>query len=436
MEQGEGLLALSQRDRDRLKELHGVIRGQQGLRDAARHLGLSTKQVRRLRERIVEEGDQGVIHRLRGRSSNRGIPPRIRAKALKRLRREEYHDFGPTLAAEHLERIDIHVSRETVRKWMQEAGLWRPRSRKVKAVHVWRERREAFGELVLVDTSEHEWLEGRGPKLYLVALIDDATSRLWARFVDGDTTAANLQALRDWLELYGRPVALYTDKNSIFLTPRSAEQVEKYGPAPPTDYAAALEDLRIEWIAAHSPQAKGRVERAFGTLQDRLLKEMRVDKVRSLDKANRFLWEEFIPFWNGRFAHKPRVPRDAHRPVGPTQLDSVLCHRHERSVSSDYTLSLEGRLWAIARQDVLPGLRKARVLVEQRLDGSCWIRFRKKFIPLRPLPKPAPVAASPSGLRPSGLAAKKKPIPKSRYKPPPTHPWRQSFKRDTSTLHR
>jgi hypothetical protein len=436
MEQGEGLLALSQRDRDRLKELHGVIRGQQRLRDAARHLGLSTKQARRLLERIVEEGDQGVIHRLRGRSSNRGIPFRIRTKALKRLRRGEYHDFGPTLAAEHLERIDIYVSRETVRKWMQEAGLWKPCPRKVKAVHVWRERREAFGELVLVDTSEHDWLEGRGPKLYLVALIDDATSRLWARFVDSDTTVANLQALRDWLELYGRPVALYTDKNSIFLTPRCADKVEKYGPPPPTDYAAALEDLRIEWIAAHSPQAKGRVERAFGTLQDRLLKEMRVGKVHTLDKANQFLREEFIPFWNGRFTKKPRSPRDAHRPLGPIHLDSVLCHRHERLVTSDYTLSLDGRLWAISRQDVLPGLRKSRVLVEQRLDGSHWVRFRKKFIPLRPLPLPAPVAASPSGLRPSGLAAKKKSAHKRKHKPAPDHPWRKPFKRDTSSLHR
>jgi hypothetical protein len=132
--------------------------------------------------------------------------------------------------------------------------------------------------------------------MYLVALIDDATSRLWARFVEGDTTAANLQALRDWLERYGRPLALYTDKNSIFQTPRSAEQIDKDGPAPPTDYAAALEELRIEWIPAHSPQAKGRVERAFGTLQDRLLKEMRVAKVRTLEQANHFLREEFIPF--------------------------------------------------------------------------------------------------------------------------------------------
>ena len=436
MAQGKGLLALNQRDRDRLKELHGVMRGQQELRGAAQHLGLSARQARRLLKRVAEEGDQGVVHRLRGRCSNRGIPKRVRAMALRRLGREEYHDFGPTLASEHLERIDISVSRETVRKWMREAGLWRPRRRKVKSVHVWRERREAFGELVLIDTSEHDWLEGRGPKLYLVALIDDATSRLWARFVEGDTTAANLQALRDWIELYGRPVALYTDKNSIFLTPRSAEKIEKYGPAPPTDYAAALEDLRIEWIAAHSPQAKGRVERAFGTLQDRLLKEMRVDKIRTLDQANHFLREKFIPFWNGRFTHKPRTTRDAHRPLGTFKLDSILCHRHERLVTSDYTLSLEGRLWAISRDDVLPGLRKARVLVEQRLDGSCWVRFRKKFIPLRPLPKPAPVAASPSGLRPPALAAKKQPTPQRKYKPAPDHPWREPFKRDTPTLQR
>jgi len=216
---GEDVLALNQQDRDRLKELHGVVRRQQKVGEAARHLGLSPRQVRRLVRRVRGEGDRGVIHRLRGRPSNRAISKEVRERALALLTRKEYRDFAPTLAAEHLERIGIEVSRETVRGWQMGAGLWKPRKQKVEAVHVWRERRAAFGELVLMDTSDHDWLEGRGPRLYLVAMIDDATSRLWGRFVESDSTAENLRTLRGWLERYDRPLALYTDKNTIFQTP-------------------------------------------------------------------------------------------------------------------------------------------------------------------------------------------------------------------------
>jgi hypothetical protein len=439
---GEDVLALNQRDRDRLKEIHGVIRERQKVSEAAWHLGLSRRQALRLVRRVEREGDRGVLHRLRGRRSNRAISEEERERALALLKREEYRDFAPTLAAEHLERIGIRVSRETVRGWQIEAGLWRARREKVQAVHVWRERRAAFGELVLMDTSDHDWLEGRGPRLYLVAMIDDATSRLWGRFVETDSTAENLWTLRGWLELYGRPLALYTDKNSIFQTARSADQLHRDGPAPPTHFAAALEELRIEWIPAHSPQAKGRVERAFQTLQDRLLKEMRVARVCSVDEADRFLCEQFIPFWNGRFSKPPRSLHDAHRPLGSVKLDSVLCHRYERLITTDYTLSLNGRRWRVPKAHVQPGLRKSRVLVEQRLDGSRWVRYRGKHLPLQPLPPSTPVAASPSGLRPPGLAAKSLPLPRPRPKPAPDHPWRRPFSRtlllgrraDVSTL--
>lgn len=425
---GEDVLALSQRDRDRLKELHAVVRGRQTVAEAARHMGVSRRQARRQLRRVEHEGDRGVIHRLRGRRSNRAIAEATRARALRLLSQERYQDFAPTLAAEHLEREGIRVSRETVRAWQTEAGLWKPRQQSIRAVHVWRERRAAFGELVLMDTSDHDWLEGRGPRLYLIAMIDDATSRLWGRFVESDSTSENLRTLRGWLERHGRPLALYTDKNTIFLTPRTAEQIEQWGAAPPTHFAAALAELSIEWIAAHSPQAKGRVERLFETLQDRLVREMRIAGICSADAADRFFREIFIPFWAERFVKPPRSPHDVHRPLGSLQLDSVLCHRHERLVTADYTLSLNGRRWALARQDVQPGLRKARVLVEERLDGSCWVRYRSRRLALRPLPVPAPVAARPSGLRPPGLAAKSK-LPPPRPKPAPDHPWRKPFSR-------
>ncbi len=420
---GEDVLALNQRDRDRLKELHAVVRRQQKVGVAARNLGLSSRQVRRLVKRLRVEGDRGVVHRLRGRRSNRRIPEAVREQALGLLARQEYRDFAPTLAAEHLGRIGIHVSRETVRSWQTQAGLWKPGRQKIEAVHVWRQRRAAFGELVLMDTSDHDWLEGRGPRLHLVAMIDDATSRLWGRFVESDSTAENLRTLRGWLERYGRPLALYTDKNTIFQTPRSADAVEKYGPAPATDFAAALEELRIEWIPAHSPQAKGRVERLFDTLQDRLVKEMRIAAVVSVDSADRFFRERFLPFWNERFTVEPRSARDAHRPLKPFHLDSVLCHRFERKVSTDYTLRLSGQQWLVDRANVRPGLRHSRVLVEQRLDGSCWVRHRGHRLPLQP----APPAARPCGLRPPGPAAKPK-LPKKPWHPPKNHPWLQSMR--------
>jgi hypothetical protein len=421
---GEDVLALNQRDRDRLKEIHAVVRGRQTVCEVARHLGLSRRQTRRLVRRVEREGDRGVIHRLRGRSSNRTIPDEIRERGLALLAREQYRDFGPTLAAEHLARIGIEVSRETVRSWQSRAGLWKVRRQKVEAVHAWRERRAAFGELVLMDTSDHDWLEGRGPRLYLIAMIDDATSRLGGRFVESDSTAENLRTLRGWLELYGRPLALYTDKNTIFQTPRSAELIDRYGPPAPTHFGAAVEELRIEWIPAHSPQAKGRVERAFQTLQDRLLKEMRIAGIGSLEQADRFLREQFLPFWNERFTVAPRSSHDAHRPLGSFRLDSVLCHRFERQVSTDYTLRLNGRRWLIPRAHVQAGLRHSRVLVEERLDGSSWVRYRGSHLPLLALP---PLAASPSGLRPPGPAAKHK-LPRKPWHPPKNHPWLQSMR--------
>jgi hypothetical protein len=425
---GEDVLALTQQDRDRLKELHAVIRGRQTVSEAAGHMGLSRRQARRLLRRVEREGDRGVLHRLRGRPSNRAIPETLRGRALRFLGQEKYRDFAPTLAAEHLARAGIDVSRETVRAWQSEAGLWRPRKQRIQTVHVWRERRAAFGELVLMDTSDHDWLEGRGPRLYLIAMIDDATSRLWGRFVESDSTAENLRTLRGWLEQYGRPLALYTDKNTIFQTPRSPEQIDHDGPAPPTHFAAALEELGVEWIAAHSPQAKGRIERVFETAQDRLVKEMRVAGICTAQAADAFFRDRFVPFWNQRFVKLPRSPHDAHRPLGLLPLDSVLCHRYERLVTGDYTLSVNGQRWGIAKRHVQPGLRKARVLVEQRSDGTCWVRYRGHHLPLQPLPPSAPVAASPSGLRPPGLAAKLR-LPPPRSKPSPDHPWRKPFSR-------
>jgi DNA-binding Lrp family transcriptional regulator len=430
-------MAFSQKERDRLKELNGVLSGALTQREAAGRLGLSIRQIKRLCRRIKRMGEGGVIHGLRGRPSNRRIGPRVVARALSLLRKETYQGFGPTLASEHLSRRGIaEVSRETVRKWMSGAGLWRPRVQRVVEVHTWRERRGAFGELVLMDTSDHDWLEGRGPRFKVIGMIDDATSRVMARFVEQDSSEENLRTLKEWLGQNGRPLALYTDKNSLFVTTPSMVKEMIHG-KPLTNVGQALLELGIEWIPAHSPQAKGRVERLFGTFQDRLVKELRVARVKSLEGANAFLKETFLPFWEKRFTVAPANPENAHRPLGKAfDLESILCLREERTLAADYTLQLHGRKLGIAKRDVLPGLRHARVLVEHRLDGTLWARFRKSHIPLIDVLETASV--TPSGLRPPGATERKKPHWTSKSRPAPDHPWRGTFlhgrKGDTSTL--
>src|SRR6202166_331456 len=214
---GTERIALSQRERDRLRVLQEVERGHVTQVEAARRIDLCDRQVRRLLLRLREQGDRAVIHGLRGRPSNRKLAVTFEQKVLARIR-QCYADFGPTLAAEHLAKEGLKVSRETLRKWMTQAAFWCPRSQRVKKIHVWRQRRGSFGELVMQDSSPFRWLEDRGPACQLIALIDDATSRIWARFTEHDTTEENLRTFGGWLRRYGRPLAHYTDKNSIFRT--------------------------------------------------------------------------------------------------------------------------------------------------------------------------------------------------------------------------
>lgn len=430
-------IELSQRERERLKVLHEVQEGHLTQVEAAGRLGLTDRHVRRLLGRVQAEGDRGVVHRLRGRPSNRKIPGAVQERILARVRRR-YADFGPTLAAEHLAQDGLGVSRETLRTWMTQAGLWHPHRQRLQAVHVWRERRAAFGELVLWDSSEFAWLEERGPKVQLIALIDDATSRFCGRFAAHDSTEENFRALQGWLRRHGRPGAFYTDKDSLFVVNRPPQLDEQLrGQRPLSQIGRALRELGIDWIPAHSPQAKGRIERLFETLQDRLVKEMRLARVRTLEEANRFLDEVFVRFWEQRFTVAPRQPHDAHRPLGREhRLEQILSVREPRVVAPDYTVGYQGQRWAIPRAQVRAGLRGARVEVERRLDGSRWVRFRGSYLPLLACPAPPPAAATPFGLRPTGLADQSK--PRRNYIPPPDHPWRRTFlfgkKADISTL--
>jgi hypothetical protein len=355
----------------------------------------------------------------------------LEQKILARVR-QRYADFGPTLAAEHLAQEGFPVSRETLRKWMTQAALWRPRSQRLKKIHVWRERRASFGELVMQDSSPFRW--DRGPACQLIALIDDATSRIWGRFTEQDTTEENLRTLQGWLRRYGRPLAHYTDKASIFRKAGPQPLAEQLrGDALRTQFGRALNELGIEWIAAHSPQAKGRIERLFETLQDRLVKEMRLAGIDSIAGANHFLEMRFLPEWEQRFSVTPRNARNAHRRLGQEQrLEEILSVRVDRKVAQDHTVSWDGNRWGVLREEVCAGLRGPAVEIERRLDGSHWLRYRGRYLHLRACPEPVRPSASPCGLRPPGLA-EQTPRPKNKIKPkyhaPANHPWRRPWER-------
>jgi len=343
-------IALSQRERDRLRVLHEIKRKQITQIEAARRLQISDRHIRRLLVGLGQRGDRALLHGLRGRPSNRRLAARWERKILTRVR-ERYADFGPTLAAEHLAQEGLLVSRETLRKWMVKASLWRPRAQRLKTIHVWRERRASFGELVMQDSSPFLWLEERGPACQLIAVIDDATSRFYARFTEHDSTEENLRTFGEWLRRYGRPLAHYTDKNSIFRRSTAmllGEQLR--GEKARSHFGRALHELGIEWIAAHSPQAKGRIERLFETLQDRLVKEMRLMGIDSIAAANHFLETRFLPQWEERFSVAPRNPRNAHRGLdGGQRLEEILSVRVGRTVADDHTVSWDGHHWGVPR---------------------------------------------------------------------------------------
>lgn len=403
---------MSQRERDRLYFVKALCRGELRQVDAARLLDLSVRQIRRLQRRFEAEGDIGVIHRLRGHPSNIKISTDVKEKALS-LIRSQYSDFGPTLASEKLfERDGIEVSRETVRKWMIEAGIWKKRKRKTRH-HLWRPRRSCFGELVQIDTSLHDWFEGRGGKAVLINAIDDATSRVWMFFYSTDDTRNNMALLWSYLRRFGRPLAIYVDKASHFKTTRQASLEEDLVGLPAqTQIQRALSELDIEHITAHSAQAKGRVERSFETAQDRLIKELRLEGISNIAEANKFLRTTFIPMWNKRFAHPPANPANAHRPRKGFDLAAIFSIQNTRTVQNDYTIQLNGQKYQIQQQSIGPGLRGAKVQIEQRLDETTRIRWRGKYLKKHKIePKNSNIrtkagnAETSVGLRPPSVSA-------------------------------
>lgn len=412
----DGHLLMSQKERERLKVMGRLERSESSLRDASRELGVSYRQTLRIRARYREEGDAGLVHRLRGRPSGRALDGALRARVLS-LYGEHYKDFGPTHASEMLsERDGIAVHPETLRLWLVQDGQWVVREPRVRH-RARREPRERFGELVQMDGSIHDWFEGRAPKCFLMSMVDDATGNTLLSFAAQETTWAALELLEGWTRLYGVPQGLYVDRKTVYLTGRAATPEEDLeGTGAQTQFGRACHKLGIGLIPAYSPQAKGRVERKHALCQQRLVREMRLNGISDIDAANAFL-TSWVPKLNARFARAPRSSQDAHRPLPPdADLRSIFCIEESRTVAADWTVRFRNRILQILRQ---PGLPRAgrRVLVQQGKDGTIRLVFDDRQLAFREVDaRPTHPPATPR--------APHIPIPKT---PAPDHPWRQSL---------
>ena len=365
------VISMSREERKRLEVLSRVKSGSLSLVAASELLGLSYRQTKRIWSRYQSEGDRGLVHRLRGRASNRQPDRAFQEQALQ-LFQERYADYGPTLAAECLgqeERVNVPVT--TLRRWLKAAGLWQCR-RKRKVHRQRRPRRPHRGELVQMDGSHHDWFEGRRPWAVLMVMIDDATGTIEARFFENESWASAAAMFRAYVLRRGLPRALYVDRHGIYRAerePRTAELLADIEPE--TQFGRALRELDVELILARSPQAKGRVERMNGTRQDRLVKALRRGGISDIESANAFLEETFLPEFNAQFSRPPTRSRNLHRSAPAlSQLDQILSIQEERVVQNDWTVRWQNRFLQLTRacQDaVRPG---QSVTLCAQLDGT------------------------------------------------------------------
>lgn len=419
----DGYLTMSSREIDKLKVIQNTIDGRYKQAEAAHILGKSARQVRRMCARVKQEGNRGIIHGLKGRPSNRQVEAGLIDKALGHVK-ARYHDFGPTFANEKLwENHSIRISTNTLRKAMIGEGLYvvkryKPKHRK------WRERRPCVGMLVQLDGSEHDWFEARGPRCALLIFIDDATSRiLFGRFITVEDTENLMACSKAYLKQYGRPVAYYVDKDSIYKVNRQANIDEELRDETPlSQFARAMGELDVQMIFANSPQAKGRVERGFRTHQDRLVKELRLAGICDMEAGNRFL-KTYIPKHNAKFAVEPANSADAHRALLRThRLDEILCSKLTRTVGNDYTVRYRNKFLQITGEQPVRVRPGAVVTVEERLDGGLHLKLKGAYLRytrVEKRPYRAYYVANKSKLAELGRP------PRGTSVPGKNHPWRK-----------
>lgn len=370
------VISMSTKEIERLHTLLDVAEGRMGVVDAGALMGVSRRQVSRLMQKFMADGAAGLVSRKRGRRSNRSCSEVYRATVLG-IVRDRYPDFGPTLAAEKLREVhQLPISRETLRQWMITDGLWLRRQDRKKRVHQPRHRRDCLGELIQIDGCQHWWFEDRGPKCTLLVFIDDATGRLMQlRFVPSESAFAYFLATRGYIEQHGKPIAFYSDKHTVFRNNNKDTVGESM-----TQYGRALHELNIDILCANGPQAKGRVERAHKTLQDRLVKDLRLAGINDVDAANAFV-AGFVEDYNCRFAREPRLEKDLHRPLrSQDDLESSFTWKVDRKVSKNLTLQYSRVLFILEPNEITRGLPGKLVTVMEFPDGR--LEIRHKGLPL------------------------------------------------------
>jgi len=413
---------MSKKELTRLEVMQRLKAKRLKQKEASQMLGISVRQVKRLYRAFVKSGAKGLVSQKRGKASNHHLSEEV-VKQARDLIYERYRDFGPTLAHEKLvEKHKLKISDESVRKLMIAEELWKPKRAKRVEVHQMRERRACFGELVQIDGSDHDWFEGRGPRSTLLVYIDDATGQimeLW--FVEHESFFGYAQATRHYLERYGRPVAFYSDKHGIFRVNQNQDLGTSAGI---TQFGRALQELDIQIVCANSPQAKGRVERANQTLQDRLVKELRLAGISDRENANVYL-ETFRQDFNRRFARPPRSSHDAHRPLLATDdLEHILSHQETRTLTKNLTLQYDRATYQIQTQRPSYALHNAKVTVCQKASGEVTILYQNKpldFTLFQSQPRQAMEVTSKT------IDAELH-HPQKGHKPAANHPWRQSYK--------
>jgi transposase len=408
------MITMSRTEAKTLHIIHQALDKKVTQGEAAEIVGLSDRQIRRLIKRVRIEGDEGICHQSRGKTSNRCIPKKIREKTL-RLFKEKYKDFNLVHATEKLAEVHgIQLSDETLRLWLNEGEI--PyKKRRARKHRRWRERKANFGELVQIDGSHHDWFEGRGPVCVFMGYIDDATGTVYGRFYDYEGVIPAMDSMKRYIRRYGIPQSVYLDKHTTYKSwakPTIEEQLNDQKPM--SHFEKSLAELVVEVIHANSPQAKGRVERLFKTLQDRLVKEMRIAGITSVEAANGFL-KTYLPKYNRRFKKKAASAANLHRPsLHSRELDRILCIKEERTVRNDFTVAHNCKLYQIEE-----ATRAQKVLVEERLDGTIHINYKGRELRHREISKPQTQDEPQEQI----LILKKKGCT-----PAAAHPWKRGYK--------
>lgn len=412
------VIALSIKEIERLRIIHKVMDKQIRQVDGARLLDLSDRQVRNIIGKIKVGGDKAIAHGNRGRKAANRLSEELEDK-IKAIIERKYEDFGPTLASEKLlEHEGIKISHEKLRQIMIGQGLWKVRKRRDRPVYIWRERKAYIGEMVQLDGSHHEWLEDRGPKMVFMGYIDDATNRTFGHFYDHEGVYPAMDSLERYIRRYGLPQSLYLDKHSTYKTIRQPNLEEELrGQQAATQFERAVGELRIEMIHADSPQAKGRVERLFGTLQDRLIKDMRLAKIKSIEEANVFL-DGYLEDYNERFCRPAKRDGDLHRSIPEdVNLREIFCIRDTRTINDGYIIRWKNRTFILDKPSLT--LRRRKVEVREHFDGQITFKHKGNYLDCHEVFEVKPKKQEEVRL------AVAKPRKKSKYHPSREHPWKK-----------